>query len=477
MAIVEVDFRSVLPWNAKPPSVAIAEVVEINDEGREHVVESNMVLNLSRGTPRRVPVWTGEFLVRLSTPSGQLLTRRVRIDRAGEEALIELSPVRRKVEESLRTSSSKLVIKEDAPSELAPVARAPSAASAGRDAPRPEWTAKRVPEAGPRASLAFLPGLEVEKVVQEQQNFLGIARLQASSDRDSPLLQLVSKDLSSALVGDIEAFQASRIRNRGGEMQARWKKPLRNDSIAGKEATEGKGSRFFALSYQDAGSFTPLQVACVPGRWRTAEGELAELLVTYRNIGHQSAARIGIQLEIDDPELAGLIEFLQQGDLHGSTLTLSQALDVLYEKRRNPYAAAAAGYVLIQASSKIVQGPRWPQWILNLATRYPGLPDGAILFATMLLQTSAMPGRDYELSGNWMSPFASARGAVLEAVRRGPPLFRFGLGLMAANLAILEGEDTASADDEELQSAIRYVRSLSLRVDPSQPFSVFDVEA
>jgi len=464
---VEIDFRSVLPRSAKPPRVAIAEIFEISDNAREHVVEKNVVVNLVRGTPKRIPVWPGEFLVRLIIPSGHLLTRRVRIEEE-EDALIELSPAVRKLENSVQASIGNLALQEYAPTELVP------AASGGRQSPRPQWTAQRVSKAGLKASLTYLPGLEAGKIVQEQQNYLGIARLQASSDCDGLLRQPVSEDLSSAIVGEIEAFQASKIRYKDGELQAQWKVPVRNKSISGDESHEGKAARFFALSFRNAGRLAPLQVACVPGRWRTSEGALAKLLVTYQTVDHGVVERNAIQLEIDDPEFAGLIDFLQQGDLHGSELTLSQAQDVLYGKHRNPYAAAAAGYVLIQASSDIEKISHWPQWILNLATRFPGIPDGAILFATLLLQTPAILGRDYKLRSQ-QSPFASARGAVLEAVRRGPPLFRFGLGLMATNLAILEGEDPAAADDEELQSAIRYIRGLSLRVDPNQPFSVFYV--
>ncbi|AVG16042.1 hypothetical protein CFN79_09355 [Chromobacterium vaccinii] len=184
-----------------------------------------------------------------------------------------------------------------------------------------------------------------------------------------------------------------------------------------------------------------------------------------------------MHLEVDDPDFGGLIEFLQQGDLNGSVQIMRTALDILYEKWLNPYAAAVAGYVLVQAGPRMgFLDEHWTQWLLNLASRYTGLPDGAILFTTLLLQSPA--GRDLNLhyEGGPKNPFRTPLGSALEAMRRGPPLFRYGLKLMATNLAILQDEAINNGDvADEISAATRYVRELSLRVDPNQPFSIFDV--
>lgn len=79
--------------------------------------------------------------------------------------------------------------------------------------------------------------------------------------------------------------------------------------------------------------------------------------------------------------------------------------------------------------------------------------------------------------GGARNPFRTPLEAALEAVRRGLPLFRYGLNLMATNLAILEAEESNSSQAKDLDVAKRYVRELSLRVDPAQALSVFDVSA
>lgn len=240
---------------------------------------------------------------------------------------------------------------------------------------------------------------------------------------------------------------------------------------------EGKGARYFALSYQATNDLYPLQVACMPGRWVTQDGGLAPVGVSYHRGRADQLPQRTLRLEVDDPDFGGLIDFLQQGDLAGSMSIVDRSLDMLYEKWRNPYAAAGAGYVLLHAGLPHSNGwMNWRQWVLNLASRYTGLPDGAILYSTLLLQGPPGLGEALNFMGPDYEPFRTPIEATLEAVRRGPPLFRYGLKLMATNLEILAGEVVASRDiQRELEAARSYVRELSLRVDPDQPFCVFNV--
>lgn len=472
-AIVNVDFSRVLPRNAPAPRVAIADISSLNARGDEDkLVRGGLVINLRRGEFRQRVV-PGSYLVRLRIPTGQLVSKRVRVkEDEGEPELVFVPAGVRAVVEGVPDDENLQI----AVHKTFPTVASPNKPQSKDSADRDRWKAKVIDSKV--ATLANLPGLAVREVVQERQGYMGVAKLQARP-RSEVLLseERAKQDVSSYLVGDIDAFQAAKLYGNVSELRAHWKTPLRKEAIIGPRAQEGKGARYFALSYRATDTLSPLQVACMPGRWETQEGHLARVDATYysRRIGTRT--RRGLLLEVDDPDFGGLIDFLQQGELSGAVQVVSRSLQILFHKWRNPYAAAAAGYVLVSAGlASANDGENWEQWILNLASRYTGLPDGAILYTTLLLQGPPDVVRRLNFSGAGTAPFREALDAALEAVRRGPPLFRYGLKLMSTNLDILANEDVAIGDKYgQLIAAQRYVRELSLRVDPGQPFCVFDV--
>lgn len=470
--VFDFDFVSVLKPGVRLPRVALAEIIKISNDGREErTVKQNLVLNLKRNEPLEISLEPGKFLVRIRAASGQFLMRRVQVVDEGDRTSLTLVPAGRYVspEFNYDLPSVSYALAKSAPRDLSPASMLEGEA----DPSRAQWTVKLIPDSEKGSNIGFLPGLEADKVVRGKQDFMGLARLRSSPHVDEFLAGDQISDLSTLLVGDINAFQAVRLYGNVDDLHTKWKKPLRKNSVIGDESQEGKAGRFFALSFRAETSVDPLQVACVPGRWKKRDGALAEVGVSYQERLVAGKPFRSMYVEVDDPDIGGLMEFLQQGDLEGSAKMLEQAIELLYDKWRNPYASAAAGYVLIQMASIFPGGiADWPQWLLNLARRYTQLPDGAILFTTLLLQGSSTPRLPFHY-GDLPSPFSTVRGAALEAVRRGPPLFRYGLKLMSTNLAILEGE--ALKPDREIQAAIRYVRKLSLRVDASQSFSVFDV--
>lgn len=475
ITVVNVDFSTVLPSGIAAPRIAIADIFELKGRAGDQVpVRQGLIVNLRRSAPVRVDVPPGTYLVRLKAPSGQLLMQRIQVNDDGAAPSLELRPAPSQHALQVDKFGHRVEFGARVPREVAPL-RGPSDEPSGS---RLQWSARLLDQTGKSPDLTYLPGLPVREVVQERQDYMGVAKLMAQSAPDALQGLQRRREGSSHLVGDVSAVQAARLYGDGDELTTQWKYPLRKKAIIGEPSTEGKQRRFFALSYRATDTFSPLQVACIPGRWVTQENELAQVRVSYRErtVGGESSR--AMELEVDDPDFGGLIEFLQQGDLAGSYRVVEQALDVLYAKWRNPYAAAAAGYVLLQAGlpgSDV--GRNWEQWLLNLAYRYKGIPDGAILFTTLLLQSRQREVRTLMYEGGAHNPFRTPLGAALEAVRRGPPLFRYGLNLMATNLAILEAEESNGVQAKELDVAKRYVRELSLRVDPAQALSVFDVSA
>jgi len=477
--IVRFDFSAGQPSGARLSRVALADVFELgSDDAEERLVAGGVVIDLQlrKGSiPTRVEVRPGAFLIRLRTPEGRLLMRRVSVEPGQADPVIVFVP---------KAPAPKPERREKAFDELAMARTLPDVpfdlASYRKPAvPREWWSALPMADATEPVTFSNLPGFHASELVEPKHDFMGVARLQAESLKTQPLYDGLWQEMTEKLVGDIAVVQGAKLHGKRESPFAKWKSPVRSRELAGKNSDEGKGTRYFSLSYRAEDELSPLQVACIPGRWKMQDGRLADVFASYyeREIGKTSMR--SLRVEVDDPDLGGLLDFLQQGDLSGSTRMLNNATKLLYRKWHNPYASAAAGYVLVQAGRWPGAHENWRQWVLNLAQRYTSLPDGAILFTTLLLQSRSDALQSLHYEGGSGNHFTSAMRAALEAVRRGPPLFRHGLKMMATNLAILEGEAkhrTAEARSRhELRAASRYVRELSLRVDPNQPFCVFDV--
>lgn len=478
---VQFDFSAGQPPGARLPRVALADVFELgSDGGEEQLVAKGVVvdLQLRKGRePTRLAVKPGSFLVRLRTPEGRLLMRRARVEPdQADPALIFLPKTPDPKPEKRQKAFDDLVMMRTVPDVLVD-----SVTDRKPAVPREWWSALPMANAREPVTLSSLPGFHANELVDSKHDYMGVARLQAESHLALPPPDGQQRDTTSKLVGDIAVVQGAKLHGNRDAPFAKWKSPVRNQELAGRKSDEGKGARYFALSYRAQDQLSPLQVACVPGRWEMRNGKLADVFANYYERDFGKTSMRALRVEVDDPDLGGLLDFLQQGDLSGSTRMLNNATELLYRKWLNPYASAAAGYVLVQADRWPGEHENWRQWVLNLAHRYTSLPDGAILFTTLLLQSQSVALQNLNYEDGSRNPFRNALSAALEAVRRGPPLFRHGLKMMATNLAILEGEEAHWARDSqtyrELQAASRHIRELSMRVDPNQPFCVFDVEA
>lgn len=187
-----------------------------------------------------------------------------------------------------------------------------------------------------------------------------------------------------------------------------------------------------------------------------------------------------ISIEVKDVKFNAILQFIRRGDLNAAMHLIQSSVEMLYSKFDNPFAAAAAGYVLIQAAPNTLHIP-WADWIGNLAHYFKGLPDGGILHATLLLQRG-----DVIDGGAWPSPeheryfpvdeearYELAAKMVVGALAKGPPLFRVGLSLLASNLLILRSVQLSDEMKLRLFETEQLVTWLSMRVDPVEPFCTF----
>jgi len=146
-----------------------------------------------------------------------------------------------------------------------------------------------------------------------------------------------------------------------------------------------------------------------------------------------------------------LLSYLSRGEI-GQARQVSQHLiaeGLLHGKRKNPTAAAVAGYFLLETGKL---NDLHQVWASNLADWITWLPDGAVIDAWYLMRKES-------------PDFARARMRLLEAVVRGMPIYTRGLRLLLDGLALFaddpkhQGPDISAA----LRSAKRYAAAADWR--------------
>lgn len=213
----------------------------------------------------------------------------------------------------------------------------------------------------------------------------------------------------------------------------------------------------------------------LPGPWRLINGTRCTNVNLEIKMPVEGSPAINIA--VDDPEIQSVIDFLQQKDLNAAMTVLERSVDILMHKLENPYAAAAAGYVLVQAPDSRIPN-HWYEWIGNLGQRFKDLPDGLILHATLLLQRALsgprLPHQFFPDRANERIQLAA--DLILRALQRGLPLYRSGFSHLATDLNILEGrEELSKKTQRSIAQASRMVHAMRLRLDATQPFTVIDI--
>jgi hypothetical protein len=168
---------------------------------------------------------------------------------------------------------------------------------------------------------------------------------------------------------------------------------------------------------------------------------------------------------VRDRMMGGLIGYFAAGEEGTARHLLGPARDMLFGKVQNPLAAAAGAHILvgewIRDSARNAGQAEWFHWVRNLRQWFPWLPDGALLDGWLALRR-----RDKE------PQVEEARTALLEAERRGIPLYSIGVRRLVDGLLLVAGERRQQGkQDPEVEAALGRARQLAWQVDPRQAFT------
>jgi hypothetical protein len=159
----------------------------------------------------------------------------------------------------------------------------------------------------------------------------------------------------------------------------------------------------------------------------------------------------------------GLLAFLALRDFERSAIILDTVLSeartrmAVLAKVENPL-AALAGALVATACGRLDQIGVPQQWLENLATWFPGLPDAPIVLSRFLLQQS----------GNSLESRLRAKSLLLLALGRGIPLYSLAIDWLAEDLAAFDG-------DPDVAVAARAARQLRRLSDPTRVFTTLRI--
>ncbi|MDM0110543.1 hypothetical protein QTI66_00175 [Variovorax sp. J22R133] len=275
--------------------------------------------------------------------------------------------------------------------------------------------------------------------------------------------------------GRAVALQPTKVRSpRSGPANSQWKVAERGRNRS------TLPTRYYGVLVDNSDSNAVIQnVASIPDRWIGMDGSTDDVFqaAIVPNPDFPDSRRI--ELSVTDPDASSLMSFLQTGDLDAALAVAKPAMNFVEQGAENAYAAVAAAYALVFAPSGS-GNEGWERWVLELSAKRQDIPDGKILEATLLLQRSVPqmilgtrrfppPSTQERINYAW--------DCVMEALRRGPPVFRLGLGLLESNIRIIRDSEIESntVDRNSVMAAARITSWFRARVDPYQPLCVFDV--
>ncbi|MGA1867758.1 MAG: hypothetical protein ACMUJM_04340 [bacterium] len=206
---------------------------------------------------------------------------------------------------------------------------------------------------------------------------------------------------------------------------------------------------YFVLS-----SLRGITLIPVPSPWQTRHGEAElQLAIEKKYLG----THCGYSFSIGDPIIMGVMGYMSIGAGYQASQLLinKKAMEMLYEKIMNPYAASAGGYLLMlsdEQKSYSEKSASWRNWIKNLDQWFDWLPDGAILHSALYFN---LGDGEYE----------EARDALYRAYKRGLPFYTVGLKFMLEGMRYF-----ANRGEGEAEKYLHNLKVLARRADPSKLF-------
>lgn len=168
-----------------------------------------------------------------------------------------------------------------------------------------------------------------------------------------------------------------------------------------------------------------------------------------------SAVEVTVTSRKHDVEV--LLGYLARGEVEEANLVGSYVIadDLLSGKRKNPTAAAIAGYFLL-SKGKLEDAHR--VWTSNLSTWMKWLPDGAVINAWYEMRSTP-------------PDLKAARRQLLKAATRGVPVYTVGLRLLRDGLALFDSDPQQKGPD--VLAVLNSTRRFAAAADLSLPTTTF----
>ena len=214
------------------------------------------------------------------------------------------------------------------------------------------------------------------------------------------------------------------------------------------EETVAERAHYWAIAEAPSGS----SLLSLPVPWYDRDGSSRDVGILVRHVSDDSSLA---EVAVRDPDIAAMLGYLRNNRLTEAAFVAKDYERWLWSKRRNPFAAAAGGYVLLATQLGFENAP-WTDWIRNLNAWFPTIPDGAVLEGYMCLN-GPKPLRDFE----------RAAECFQSAFERGIPHYTIGLSWLRSGLRSLAG------DFSHLRDAAETVSLASRLSETSQVFSSF----
>jgi hypothetical protein len=237
-------------------------------------------------------------------------------------------------------------------------------------------------------------------------------------------------------------FASAWVRRWRGDASRRWQ-PIDFDAT-----TVGRDD--YAVRYRFAADRQPnvLQLGGPRTAWRFVSLPAAPVVdVTVSQRGENDLA---VEVTTGSAEAEALLGYLRTGAVEGAEAT---AESLLQQKRRDPIAAVTGGYYLLRTANI----DRLSEWGPNLSQWFPWLPDGAVINGWQHIHA----GREHR--GDPDRHFDAARRQLIQAVRRGVPVYTEGLRLLVDALQLLR--EDAEAEDVELDTALTFIEPFAMAAD------------
>lgn len=222
---------------------------------------------------------------------------------------------------------------------------------------------------------------------------------------------------------------------------------------------QAPGTGFYAV--QVGGPKIPWKVVALPSSYQVM------VLVRPASAPVGRVHPLEVVVSSDDWQMESLLALLGRGDMSKARDLVEQselAEELLYGKVRNAAAAAVGGYFLLRVGSQ----KRLHNWANNLAEWFQWMPDGAIIHAWQHIAEARLDRSQKEVR------LKQARDRLLEAVRRGFPLYTEGLRLLRDGLLLFAR--TARGEDQEIGNAFDWVSEYAAVADWSASTTTFTGE-